>query len=105
MSKKRPQPSEPQVVMRREMEAGVHKLKSGGVLPPPLRVEVGESDIYTAGEVIDSVLGPVTSDSELAAEIIGEGPNLNLSFSQWVIVQGLVEEGIKAGRSGRRAVG
>lgn len=69
-----------QAVMRDEMARGVHQ---------PQRL----------ADTLTGVFGPmeVTTVTPLALSIITEGPNLELSFAQWAIVQQLVEAGIRRG--------
>lgn len=70
-----------QVLMRDEMAAGVHQ---------PVRVDA----------LMREEFGPVNADADITAvalDIINEGPNVRLSFSQWAIIQNLVERGIQAG--------
>lgn len=68
-----------QTIMRDEMAAGVHQ---------PI----------TAGAAVDELFGGVANGvTDMAVDIISKGANLQLSFTQWVIVQGLIEEGIRAG--------
>lgn len=68
-----------QRLMRKEMEAGVHR----------------------AGSVVDSVVGVSRSSAEveaLALKVIGESEvSLRLGLQEWRAVQDLVEAGIRAG--------
>lgn len=65
-----------QRIMREDIAAGRHR----NTLPEPI------------GVVLEGVMGQQTDFTDLAISVIEDGPNLNLSFSQWVIVQGLIEE-------------
>lgn len=95
-----------QRLMRREMEAGVHKSSAAlaAVTPPDRELD---SSVVSGGKplrvkaVLDDVLGPVSEDravTELAYEVIREhGEDLTLSLAQWPIVQRMVEAGIRRG--------
>lgn len=77
-----------QRIMRDDIAAGRHR----NTLPEPI------------GVVLEGVMGKEAPESSVAIEVISKGPNLQLSFEQWSIVQGLIEEGVRRGKASNGVV-
>lgn len=75
-----------QRLMREEMVRGTH---------PPVKLS----------GVLDETFGADLDITELALKVIEDAPNLTLSFSQWITVQGMVEDAIRAGMAAERGQG
>lgn len=74
-----------QRVMRSDMARDLHKDGSG-------------RPAVSAGVAVHELTGAQGGwVTDMAVDVINQGPNLNLSFEQWAIVQGLIEQGIKQG--------
>lgn len=88
-----------QVIMRDEMAAGVHKPRREATAAD--LAEAQRRQPITAGQALDEVFGGWTpsTETELALQVIHNGPNLTLSSAQWIVVQKLVEEGVRQGHA------